>query len=499
MNARWIGVACALLLVLCSHAPGRPAVYVASFADGIYRVEDLNGDGDALDAGEVVLWAESLCIRGLAVYGDGLLAVSAAGQGILLCVDVNGDGDALDAGEVVVWADGIISPYDIAVRADGTALLAQFSPGEVWRFRDLNGDGDALDTDEKALYAEGIPGPVGLLDRGDDVLVTAFSDHHVRRLVDLNGDGDCLDVAENMDHTPPDIPSPIGVAGATAAAYFVAAPGVDTIYRVEDRNGDGDAFDVIEVLSYADSVFEEIGCPWGVVQCPGLGLMVAEHADGQLSLIRDLNGDGDALDVGEVMLYADTVPMPTDLVYVGDPLEIVPELAPGEDWVYQNTQTTTQDRHTSLLTITLVSEASPGETYNVSIADNGPGGANFTLGDVTDNRPGEQTLTAAIVGGRIGASTPGAGGAAYTVTLTMEGQTSGRTDAVDVSLVLRYLGDVDGSGSPGAQDKQYFNQRLNGVPTPYPDRCYDLTGNGGAPNAEDKQVMNQVLNGVPLP
>jgi len=183
----------------------------------------------------------------------------------------------------------------------------------------------------------------------------------------------------------------------------------------------------------------------------------------------------------------------------GAPLEITAALAAGEEWVYQNTQTTTADRHTSLATITLVSEASPGETYVVSIADDGPVGGNFTLGAVVDNRPGEQTLTVPIVGGRIGASTPGAGGAAYTVTLTVEGQTSTETDTADVSLALRYIGDVDGSGAPGAQDKQFFNQRLNNVATAYPDRCYDLNGSGGAPNAEDKQVMNQVLNGVSLP
>jgi len=182
----------------------------------------------------------------------------------------------------------------------------------------------------------------------------------------------------------------------------------------------------------------------------------------------------------------------------GAPLEVTAALAAGEDWVYQNTETTTADRHTSLATISLVSEASPGEVYDVSIADDGPG-TNFTLGAVVDNRPGEQTLTVPIIGGRVGASTPGGGGAAYNVTLTVEGQTSTQSDTADVSLTLRYIGDVDGSGAPGAQDKQFFNQRLNNVATAYPDRCYDLNGSGGAPNAEDKQVMNQVLNGVSLP
>jgi len=180
-------------------------------------------------------------------------------------------------------------------------------------------------------------------------------------------------------------------------------------------------------------------------------------------------------------------------------LEITAATAAGEDWVYQNTQTTTAGRHASLVTVSLVSEASPGEAYAVSIADNGPDGSNFTCGTALDNRPGEQTLTVPIVGGRIGESYPGPDGDPYTVTVTLEGQASGQVAMAQVNLVLRYVGDIDGSGSPGAQDKQYFNQRLNNISTPYPDRCYDLDGSGGAPNAEDKQVMNQVLNAVVLP
>jgi len=187
------------------------------------------------------------------------------------------------------------------------------------------------------------------------------------------------------------------------------------------------------------------------------------------------------------------------LVTVAPELEIAAALDPGEDWVYQNTQTTTADRHISLLTLTLLSEASPGEGYTVSIEDDGPGAGNFTLDPIVDNRPGEQTLTAAIVGGRAGASTPGTAGAAYTLTVTVEGHTSGQSDTADVSLALRSIGDVDGDGTPGAQDKQHFNQRLNNVATPHPDRCYDLNGSGGAPTAEDKRVLNQVLNGMSLP
>jgi len=88
---------------------------------------------------------------------------------------------------------------------------------------------------------------------------------------------------------------------------------------------------------------------------------------------------------------------------------------------------------------------------------------------------------------------------AYNVTITLQGVTSGESDSAEVEVELRNLGDIDGSGSRVGLDKQYFNQRLNNVATPYTDRTYDLDGSGGAPTGTDKQVMNQALNNVPLP
>jgi len=181
------------------------------------------------------------------------------------------------------------------------------------------------------------------------------------------------------------------------------------------------------------------------------------------------------------------------------PLEITAEVTAGEEWVYQNTETTTDDRHISTATITLVSEASPGEVYDISIADDGPPGANFTLGDVTDNRLVDDTMVVEIVGGRTDASTIGVGGAAYNVTLTVEGQDSEESDSAQVQVSLLRIGDINRDGSLTGTDRQLFNQRLNNVATVYTDRTFDLDGSGGAPTGTDKQVMNQALNNVPLP
>jgi len=189
----------------------------------------------------------------------------------------------------------------------------------------------------------------------------------------------------------------------------------------------------------------------------------------------------------------------TAVIELAQVLEIAAEVTAGEEWVYQNTETTTDDRHISTATITLVSEASPGEVYDISIADDGPDGANFTLGAVTDNRLVDDTMTVEIVGGRVGPSTIGVGGAAYNVTITVEGQDSGQSDSAQVQVSLLRIGDINRDGSLTGTDRQLFNQRLNNVATPYTDRTFDLDGSGGAPTGTDKQVMNQALNNVPLP
>jgi len=185
----------------------------------------------------------------------------------------------------------------------------------------------------------------------------------------------------------------------------------------------------------------------------------------------------------------------------GVPLEILAEVPAEEEWVYQNTPATTLDRHVSIATITLVSEATPGEVYDISIADDGPPGANFTLGDVTDNRLVDDTMTVEILGGRVGASTIGAGGeaTAYNVTITLQGLASGKSDSAQVQVSLLRIGDINRDGSLTGSDRQLFNQRLNNVATGYLDRTFDLDGSGGAPTGTDKQVMNQALNNVPLP
>jgi hypothetical protein len=98
----------------------------------IFRHVDLNGDGDALDVGEQTVFATlpivaggSYIIYGISMAGGGTLLVNVepwngtSGKGIYWLRDLNGDGDAADANELVVYN---VNPASNA--GDGSSLAA---------------------------------------------------------------------------------------------------------------------------------------------------------------------------------------------------------------------------------------------------------------------------------------------------------------------------------------------------------------------------------------
>ena len=176
------------------------------------------------------------------------------------------------------------------------------------------------------------------------------------------------------------------------------------------------------------------------------------------------------------------------------PLEITATL--DHPWVYQNTAATTGDRHKSVLTVEILSGAEPGQTYAITIGQDGHAVTDFQVTQPVAITPGTpQTVN--VLGGRRDISTAGN----YTLNVTVAGTPGGLTATANVSLILRKLGDIDGDGAVTASDKLEMNKSLNGLAT-LPGiglRELDLTGDGTTVNAEDKLAINQVLNGLVVP
>jgi hypothetical protein len=247
---------------------------------GVYRLMDLNADGDAADAGELQKMAE---------VGNGLTTPNAGGpvtidmaefsriSGYQVGVvgwtgsdsfgtdfslysfqDVNSDGDVMDAGEAfnfmnpsgknplldqnVDFATGVLRNQETwdhatfppvqnsynrfryvatlkeggkdiiycASDASDSSAYSQNEAGDglnglIYRCEDLNLDGDANDAGEVTLFFDGsftsgfnaFPKIVGMASHGSSLYVAALTnDNVIWRLEDLNGDGDAMDANE---------------------------------------------------------------------------------------------------------------------------------------------------------------------------------------------------------------------------------------------------------------------------------------------------------------
>lgn len=300
----------------CSGLPSAMGFVVAT-ADALYvarndlpivlRIADLNDDGDALDAGEVSLFAEwtggppAPTFSALAPAAAGVLYVADSTNGRLLRLeDANGDGDALDFGELLVVGDGLTSPMSLAVRPDGCVLAAQnLAAVPVRILRDRNGDGDFFDFAENLSYAESTTPGNGIIAISDwSSFLARPATGEVVWLRDLTRDHDVLDVGEVATYAAGMTSATHLAADITAELYIAAADAPGTVYRVTDSNGDGDALDIGEVQLVAE----------GLTTPTGIAVAVTRVVP---SCVRgDLNADG-SVTSADAPLLASTLVDPT--------------------------------------------------------------------------------------------------------------------------------------------------------------------------------------------
>ncbi len=162
----------------------------------------------------------------------------------------------------------------------------------------------------------------------------------VYRLVELSGDDDADDPGEVTVYFDATNQSGIGATTASVFSIFASACGEvfiadgdsDRVYRLVDRNGDGEAQDVGEAtiwFSSANAAGLTLPTPNGVTQDAAGATYITNAGTGALPadyVLRtiDLNGDGDAEDVGEASVWIDLTALQTssssafDIVFAGD-------------------------------------------------------------------------------------------------------------------------------------------------------------------------------------
>lgn len=171
--------AAVVTLGLCAPVFAQDPLVVFVFdqnVDGVYRLQDLNADGDMLDAGEVTKFFDhTIPLIGID-NAQGLYALDPwtvlatdnfAPDDVVYMRDLNHDGDAFDAGEAYEWFNGnlpggyhLTNPVNISAGPDDAFYvidnntLDTANPEAVYKLKDLNGDNDANDAGEVVKYFE---------------------------------------------------------------------------------------------------------------------------------------------------------------------------------------------------------------------------------------------------------------------------------------------------------------------------------------------------------
>ncbi|WP_299505664.1 Ig-like domain-containing protein [uncultured Roseobacter sp.] len=285
--------------VFTVHQADDKSVYIGDgTSDAVYRLIDNNRDGDAQDEGEAAVWfsaenaggLSTITPNGIAEGADGAIYVANAGtsstpqDAIYRTVDLNGDGDANDAGEATVWLDvqTIIDtavPFDLSFDGNVAYLndLTGAATDVIYRIEDLDGDG-TIQTDEVTNFISddmnfGAPVDISSAVSLDGALYTLtwFPDNDevlkIYRLKDLDGSGQIDTVSEavevwNANAMPEGIPAEIGFSLATddAGGLVLTANsfgGDGNVVKLTNLNGDGDFFDAGETVIFGSDQYDD--------------------------------------------------------------------------------------------------------------------------------------------------------------------------------------------------------------------------------------------------
>jgi len=220
------GIAMASIQSLHVDALGRVFLAIANSSstgvDIIVRLEDQNGDGDALDVGEAI---DYHTVPGATSTGDSIPSELAAGpdlnlyyveagatgvitKGVYRLADSNFNGNCNDPGErTLFWDTSTIGPnspfhFGMAIAPDGRFYLSDHSSNEtIWTARDANNDGTIDASEQGVFYSTGGSTwwDVVIRDDGSILLCEDQTPDRLVVLTDLNGDGDAMDAGEAVE------------------------------------------------------------------------------------------------------------------------------------------------------------------------------------------------------------------------------------------------------------------------------------------------------------
>ena len=335
---------------LAIHADGRVLVGDQT-SRSLILLRDLNADGDAQDAGESLVCADATNASGISFAfpcgfafdsGGFAFAVNAGNSygddGVYRLEDLNADGDFQDAGEITVYVgDGVFiggndpaySPQEILFDAGDVGFLRNSRSSSsleagVFRFEDIDANGRADDPGEFTPYfdannASGIAPSAGFPLAWDPVRMGAMYTLQVLagadqliRLTDLNCDDDAQDAGEAVLTYSTDESgfSSNDLICMNDGRVLISDLSSDRIIMLTDMDGDGlfmtpgerADFFANSMMLIADvrksAEYPVAGCPGnldgdGDTDLADLGILLADFGCTGCNCPGDLDGDGD--------------------------------------------------------------------------------------------------------------------------------------------------------------------------------------------------------------
>ncbi|MCG8405115.1 MAG: hypothetical protein MI923_07970 [Phycisphaerales bacterium] len=219
---------------------------------------------------------------------------------------------------------------DYANAQSGTLFVSR--PHQVVKLVDLNSDGDYLDFAERTVFADGLPAGLDRITvRGQFLFVGASQSAEVFVLEDRNGDGDAFDSAEVLVYgrLPAVDPAPMlaGLATGADGRVFFADAANGTLHVLRDLNRDGDALDIDEALTVADLLNSPVAVS---LRSDGVVLVAQLDFDIPIRILEDRNGDGDFLDFAENLSYSEGIAPGEDLAVLDRQHSFLVRAASGE-------------------------------------------------------------------------------------------------------------------------------------------------------------------------
>ena len=260
--------------------------------DNVVKLYDLNGDRDAQDPREASLWfgeanAEALPVKapnGIHQDAGGAIYISYAGLGsVYRTADLNGDGDAMDAGEATVWFDfhsvglnGI--PFSFNFHGD-TAFISNLTDptvGSLLRIKDADQDG-TITQGEVDPFVSTWPDTSSdanivavTADQSSLICLTWYpargNELKLHRLQDLDGSGKVDASGEITEiwttkNLPVDAVADVGFSLTTNSNgdVLLAANGFSgdaSVLRLVDADGDNAFFGATETIVFGSSTYD---------------------------------------------------------------------------------------------------------------------------------------------------------------------------------------------------------------------------------------------------